>query len=77
MFFESSINVWRTPPVMSEYHIMDPNKYTNIFGCHVIYRTNIQIYSDATYLLNKYPNIFVLGKWHKYKYDEYSRAISF
>ena len=53
---------------MSEYHKMDPNKYPNIFECHIIYEKNIQIYLDATYLPNKYPNIFVLGKWQKYEY---------
>ena len=63
--------------VMSEYHKMDPNKYPNIFGCHIIYRTNIQIYLDAHELTkriseniwipknwtNKYPNIFE-GSWN-------------
>ena len=46
-------------PVMSEYHKMDTNKYPNILRCHIMYRTNTQIYSDATYLPNKYPNIFI------------------
>ena len=36
-------------PVMSEYHKMDTNKYPNIFGCHIMYRMNIWIYSDAAY----------------------------
>ena len=36
--------------VMSEYHKIDTNKYPNIFGCHIMYRTNIRINSDATYL---------------------------
>ena len=36
--------------VMSDYHKMDTNKYPNTFGCHIIYQTNIQIYSNATYL---------------------------
>ena len=34
--------------VMSEYHKMDTNKYLNIFEYHIMYRMNIQIYSDAT-----------------------------
>ena len=46
-------------PVMSKYHKMDTNEYPNIFECHILYRTNIRIYLDATYLANKYPNIFV------------------
>ena len=49
-------------PVMSEYHKMDTNEYPNIFGCHIRYRMNIRIYSDATYLPNEYPNIFVFRK---------------
>ena len=56
-------------PVMSEYNKIDPNNYPNIFGSHILYRINIRIYTDATYLPNKYPNIFVLGKWHKYEYE--------
>ena len=48
--------------VMSKYHKMDTNKYLNIFGCHIMYQANIRIYSDATYLPNKYPNIFVRRK---------------
>ena len=44
---------------MSKYHKMDTNKYPNILGCHIMYQTNIRLYSDATYLPNKYPNIFV------------------
>ena len=31
-------------------------------------RTNIQIYWIVQKSTNKYPNIFVLWKWHKYKY---------
>ena len=27
--------------VMSEYHKMDTNEYPNIFGCHIMYGTNI------------------------------------
>ena len=51
---------WRV--FMSEYHKMDTNEYPNIFGCHIIYRMNIQIYSNATYLPNEYPNIFIFRK---------------
>ena len=40
---------------------MDPNKYPNIFRCHIIYPTNIGIYLDATFLPNKYPNVSVSG----------------
>ena len=47
---------------MSEYDKMDTNKSPNIFGCHTMYQTNIQIHLNATYLPNKYPNIFVLQK---------------
>ena len=54
--------------VMSKFHKMDPNEYPNKFGCHIIYRTDIRIYSDAIYLLNEYPSIFVLRKWHEYQY---------
>ena len=25
--------------------------------------------------MNEYPNIYLLGKWHKYKYEQYSRDI--
>ena len=46
--------------VISEYHKMDTNKYLNIFECHIMYRTNIRIYLNATYLPNEYLNIFVL-----------------
>ena len=48
--------------VMSEYHKMDTNKYPNKFGCRIMYRTNIGIYLDATYLPNKYLNIFLRRK---------------
>ena len=48
--------------VMNKYHKMDTNEYLNIFGCHIMYRKNIQIYSDATYLRNKYPSILVRRK---------------
>ena len=48
--------------VMSKYHKLDTKKYPNIFGCHIMYRMNIQIYLDATYLPNKYPNIFIFWK---------------
>ena len=40
----------------------DTNKYPNIFGCNIMYQTNIWIFLDATYLPNKYPNIFVRQK---------------
>ena len=69
------VGSWEHGAVMSEYHKMDTNEHRNIFGCHIMYRriskyirmphyvpTNIQIYSDATYLPNKYPNIFVRRK---------------
>ena len=49
-------------PVMSEYHELDTKEYPNIFGCHIMYRMNIRIYSDETHLPNEYPNIFVLRK---------------
>ena len=52
---------------MSEYHKMETNKYPNIFGCHIMYRTNIGIYLNATNLPNEYRNIFVLWKLPKYK----------
>lgn len=32
-------------------------------------QTNVQIYSVVHKSTNKYPNTFVLGKWHKYKYE--------
>ena len=48
--------------VMGKYHKMDTKKYPNIFECHIMYRTNIRIYLNATYLANKYLNIFVLQK---------------
>ena len=67
-----------TGPVMSKYHKIDINQYPNIFGCHNMYQKKIRIYSDATYLLNKYPNIFVhLYKYHEYEYKKYSRVIFF
>ena len=56
------------PPVMREYHKMNPNKDTIMFGFYIIYRTNIWIYLDATYLSNKYQNICRVGIWQKYKY---------
>ena len=37
---------------------MDTIEYPNIFGCNIMYPTNIQIYSDTKYLPNKYRNIF-------------------
>ena len=40
-------------------------------------RTNIRIYLVVKKSRNKYPNIFVLGKWHKYKYKLYLRALLF
>ena len=54
---------------MSKYHKRDTNKYPNILGCHIMYRTNIRLYSDATYLPNKYPNIIVRRKWHKFNLE--------
>ena len=33
---------------MGKYHKIHLNKYPNIFGCHIIYRMNIQIYLDTT-----------------------------
>ena len=48
--------------VMSKYHKMDTNEYLNLFGGHIMYRMNIQMYSDATFLPNEYPNIFVFRK---------------
>ena len=51
-----------TVTVMSQYHKMATNEYPNIFGCHIMYRMNIRIFSDATYLPNEYPNIFVFRK---------------
>ena len=54
--------LYSSMPVMSEYHKMDMNKYWNILGCHIMYRTNIQIYLDATYLPKEYPTILVLRK---------------
>ena len=58
----------RLCPLTSKYHKMDTNDYPNIFGCHIMYQTNILIYSNETYLPNKYPNIFVLRIYYKYKY---------
>ena len=57
-----SVQIWSMGPLTSEDHKMDTNEDPNIFGCHIIYRMNIQIYSDATNLPNKYPNIFVFQK---------------
>ena len=54
-------------PVMSEYKKMDTNKYWNILGSHNMYRLNIRIYLDPTYLPKIYLNIFVLRKYHEYK----------
>ena len=34
-----------------------PNKYPNIFRCHIIYQKNIPIFLDATTLPQEYPNI--------------------
>ena len=48
--------------VMSKNLTMDTSEYPNIFGFHIMYRTNMRIYSDATYLPNEYPNIFVHRK---------------
>ena len=53
---------------MGDYCKMDTNEYSklgylNIIGCHIImYKTNIRIYLDATYLLNEYPNILIRWK---------------
>ena len=33
---------------MGKYLKIHLNKYPNIFGCHIIYRMNIQIYLDTT-----------------------------
>ena len=62
-----------TVSVMSKYHKIHTNEYPNIFGCHIKYRTNIRIYLNATYLPNKYLNIFVLRIQHIYK--SYLRVI--
>ena len=43
--------------VMSEYHKMDTDKYPNVFGCHIMYGTNIRIYLHATNIQNKYLHI--------------------
>ena len=48
--------------VMSKNLKMDTSEYPNKFGFHIMNRTNMRIYSDATYLPNKYPNIFVRRK---------------
>ena len=48
--------------VMSEYHKLDTNKYPDIFRYPIMHTTNIQIYSDATYLPNEYLNIFLRQK---------------
>ena len=72
-----SFHLGELDPVMSEYHKIDTNEYPNIFGWHIMYRMNIRIYSDATYLPNEYPNIFVFQKQHKYEYKYYSRVILF
>ena len=63
------VGVWLlwSKPVMSKYHKMDPNEYPNIFWCHIIKQTNIQIVVDAKYLPNKYLNIFLSCKWQKYE----------
>ena len=62
---------------MSEYNKMDLNNDPNIFGCHITCQTNIWIYLEATYLPNKSQNIFILRKWHEYKYKYCLRAILF
>ena len=57
---------WNGHKWISEYIWMPnyvPNKYLNIFGCIILYQTNIQIFSDATYLPNNYLNIFVRLKF--------------
>ena len=41
-------------------------KYIQIFEN---LRTNIPVYSVVQKSTNEYPNIFVLGKWHEYKYE--------
>ena len=41
-------------------------KYIRIFEN---LQTNIRIYSVVQKSTNEYPNIFVLGKWHEYKYE--------
>ena len=68
-------DTWWGGAVMNEYNKKDTNKYSSIFGCHIMHRTNIRIYSNATYLQNKYPNIFVLRKQHDFKYESYLRVI--
>ena len=40
-----------------------------------MYRMNIRIYLDATYLPNEYLNIFVFQKQHKYEYEYYLKVI--
>ena len=47
-------------------------KYIRIFKN---LRMNNQIYLVVQKSTNEYPNLFILGKWHKYKYELYSRAI--
>ena len=42
-----------------------------------ILQTNIWIYSVVQKATNEYPNIFVLGKLHEYKYEQYWRVILF
>ena len=54
--------------MMRQYYKIDTNEYPNIFRYRIIYRTNITIYSYATYLPKEYHNIFVLQKWHEYEY---------
>ena len=46
---EAVINISKMAQKRSEYHKIDMNKYPNIFGCHIMYRTVIQIYLDATF----------------------------
>ena len=40
-------------------------------------QTNIEIYLVIQISTNEYPNIFLLGKWHEYKYKEYFMTILF
>ena len=60
--------------VLSEYHTIGSNKYPNIFGCPIVERANIQIYSDAQDLTNQISNMLYRPKFDQMNIQIYSDA---
>ena len=63
-----------SPSVMSKYHKMHPNEYPNIFGCRIVYRTNIRQYLDATLYTERISEYIRMPHIYRMKIRIYSDA---